>query len=1847
MQFFVPTTIVFTLLLLLSRAQGGADSVVVFNEIQYNPSGQGEEGEWLEFFNQMGIKVDLSGWKISGIGYTFPQGTFLDSGSYLVVAKNPGPAQLGPFSGSIQNGGEHLVLFNQSGRLMDEVDFSDGGLWPASADGSGATLAKRIPYSASAPSGNWTFSSQSGGTPGSTNFPDANTPPPTVISQLIVLDDVWRYNESGSDLGSGWAAVTHSEGGEWKSGPGGLGRESGVTIPINTTLRFPGLNNPFVVTYYFEREFNLGAAQVAGLRSLNLRHAVDDGAVIYINGSEVFRVNMPAGVPEATTLAASGLDVDELSATIPLPSGALVAGENRISVEVHQERVGSSDIVFGLELDAEIAGSVPGSAPRLRFNEMMPADGETFWLELVNAGAEPLQLSGITLYAGGGDLREYQLAAGELASGDFLLLDEGTLGFIPDEDDKLFLRDSDGIVLDGRKVTGRLRGLAGNGSEEWLYPAIPTPGSPNDFLFNRDIVISEIAYNPPGLPARLAQPATFDRLSLLEMDANWRCNNADESLAAGWASVAHPVGGNWKLGRAPIGRETGSLPEPLNTAWTSAEYSSATVTYYYEVDFTVSTEVFASADSLEITHQVDDGAVFYLNGTEVGRFNMPDGQVGPETLATPSVSNAVLNSLEISPAALLPGVNRMSVEVHQSSRGSSDTVFGLSLDARVETSPASEGRPFRNSDNQWIELTNRGEEAVDLAGWQFSDGVNFTFPEGSVLAPGAQTCIAGDAGLFSSSFPGASLMGEFSGTLSRSGERLELRDAARNPVDVIHYRDGGSWPDVADGGGASLELRDLLADNTVGGSWAASDESAGTAWKTYRYRKVAGSSRGPDSQWREFNMGLMGSGEMLIDDVSVIEDPDGVAAQKLTDGTFNNAAAWRLRGNHRHSVIIDDPGTPGNKVLRVLATGPTEHMHNQIETTLAGSVINGRTYEISFRARWVAGSNQLHTRLYFNRCAGVNVIDRPVDPGTPGRPNSRAVPNIGPGYSNLKHDPPVPAVGESTKVSIQAADPDGIAAMSLFYSVNGGNFQQVTMGAGPGGRYEAGIPGQSSGSVVSFYVRGNDSRGITSQFPPMGAQRPALYEVDDGRAATNGLHNFRIVMTPADVSFMHVSTEVMSNDRLNATVIDDERRIYYGCGVRLKSSERGRDNLNRVGYNVQFPADNLYQGVHEKIAIDRSQGQSPGQRELLFDIMMSNSGGVLSRYYDLVRIIAPNNALTGSATLQLARYDELFLDSQFEDGADGKVYEYELIYYPTSESGGLKRPQPDRVVGVSVSNLGDDPEAYRWFFLNKINREADDFDPIIKYAKHFSKSGNAFEEGLDDVVDVDRWLRGMAYAVLTGAGDNAAAGSQHNGAYYANPSGQIMFLPHDMDFAFNASRSIFANSECSRLTANPSRRRIYLGHLHDIITTTYNNSYMSIWTSHFAGLDPNQNWAGDLGYMNSRSANVLSQINSSIPQVNFSITTQSPLTVASGAATISGTGWVNLRTIRIQGNPEPLPVTWLNGNTWQVKLPAPPGSSAMTLEAVDFAGQVIGDRSITINNTTPVAPASAANLVLSEIMYHPGALTLEEINAGFVDPDQFEYIETMNISGESVLLEGARFIEGIAYDFAQGEILEPGARLVIARDRAAFLQRYPEASLSLASGQFSNETGLSNGGERLRLIDAGGADIRNFSYKDRAPWPESADGQGSSMVLIAPQSAPDHGVALNWRSSALPGGAPGESDALAFDGEAGADNDGDGMSDFLEYALGSSDLIAGGSQVAVINEQPGQLLIRFPRRLAADDAIVSVEVSSDLVTWVPAGDDWEIESVVPAGNGTELVTLRIPGDTSEAIFIRLSVTPRL
>ncbi len=1832
-------------------AYASADAVVVFNEVQFNPAGLSEAGEYVELFNQQGIKVDISGWRIDGIGYTFPASTIINPGAYIVVAKTPTAGQFGPFTGNIGNDGQKLRLINQSDRMMDEMTYGDDYPWPAGADGSGFTLAKLLPYTDSGRHANWTVSAQFNGTPGAINFPASGAPPPVTTVNLFNLNNPWRYNQKGPAFDATWATTAHAIGGTgvnaWASGPGALAYETSATVTIGTPLTFPGSNIPYVITYYFETEFNITAEQLASLASLKIKHALDDGAVIYINGVEAARVNMPGGPVTSTTLASSNVEAGTaLSAYVPLPTGAVVAGTNRLSVEVHQFASGNSDIVWGAQLDMDITDPVPGTTPPLRISEIPASTEAEWWVEIVNTGPAPVTLNGIIVSAAGDTAREYAIPSGNLPGGGFLLLNQATLGFRPADGEKVFLYTPGKTgLMDARQQTGRLRGRADSRGGEWAYPSTATPGAANTFVFNDSIVISEIQYNPPALAPVPAVPPTFQLDPLIPYSSVWRYNASDENLPADWAAFAHPVTGNWKSGTGPLGVETAALPVALATVLTP--YVPATVTYYFEKEFNVTTQQLATATSLEISHEIDDGAIFYLNGLELpSRFNMSAGAVNPETLAAPSVGDATLNTLVLPTSGLLVGTNRLSVEVHQSSTTSSDIVFGMKMDARVQLTPGTPGQPLTNSNNQWLELTNRSGAPVNLTGWDFEDGISFAFAPNTILAPGERACIVRDAALFSAAFPTARVLGTFSGSMSRSGEDIVLRDALRNTADEVRYYDSGAWPEFGDGGGSSIELRDLDSDNNVGGAWAASDESSRTAWKTYTYTYTAAASNGPDGQWSEFNMGMLSAGEIWIDDLSVIENPAGAATQKISDPGFNNATAWRRRGNHRASEVISEPGNAGNKILRLIATGPTEHMHNQVETTLISAITNGTPYQISFRARWVAGGNQLHTRCYFNRLAKVNVIDRPANPGTPGALNSRNVTNAGPTFTGLKHSPAVPAAGAITTVSCLAADPDGMGAMTLFYSVNGAAFTSNSMSTTGGGKYSGSIPGQIAGAVVQFYISGTDSVGATEYYPAFGLDSGALYKVNDGAAATNGWHNFRVITTNADRDWMHTSINVMSNDRIKCTVIDRENDIYYDVGLRLKSSERGRDNLSRVGYNIDFPSDRLYRGVLGGVAVDRSQGQAPGQLELLFDMMISNSGGPISRYYDFVKVLAPNSALISGATLQMAIYSDTFLDEQFENGSDGSLYEYEFIYYPTTTDNGTptgnKLPQPDGINGLGITNNGDDPERYRMHFLNKINREADNFAPIMNYCKLFSTSGTEFETLLPQRMDLDIWFRGMAYAVLSGAGDNHAAGDGHNGIFYARPDGRVMFLPHDMDFAFDAARSITANAQCATLTASPARRRQYLGHLQDVISTTYNNSYMSIWTSHFASLDPSQDWAGNLAYVNSRSANVLSQITAAIPQVAFAITTPSPLTVASSSATISGNGWVNVRDIRVLGSTEPLAVTWTGNSTWQVTVPAPPGANSLTLQALNFSGAVIGTVTITINNTTTIQPGSATNLVVSALMYHPADPSAAEIAAGFVDSDQFEWIELQNISAAVVDMTGVSFIGGIDYDFATGLMLQPGARIVVARERAAFLSRHPGAAARLAAGAFLNATALNNGGDTLLLVGAAGATIKNFTYDDTAPWPTAADGNGYGLTLIAPTTNPDHNLAANWRLSTFSGGNPGTSDSTTFAGDPNADADHDGLNARVEYALGTSDSVYNTSGVTASIGLDNFLTVTFVRSLAADDVISEAQFSTDLANWTPGSTITE----VPLGDGTVLVTARSNTPTTERGFGRVSVRPR-
>ena len=129
-----------------------ADTSVVFNEIMYHPSTNETTMEWVEFYNQMAVDVDISGWSVTGgIQYTFPSDTIVRGGGYLLLALSPETMAAltgltnvcGPFAGRLSNSGEELQLCNNSGRIVDTVSYGVDGDWPVAPNGSGESLAKR------------------------------------------------------------------------------------------------------------------------------------------------------------------------------------------------------------------------------------------------------------------------------------------------------------------------------------------------------------------------------------------------------------------------------------------------------------------------------------------------------------------------------------------------------------------------------------------------------------------------------------------------------------------------------------------------------------------------------------------------------------------------------------------------------------------------------------------------------------------------------------------------------------------------------------------------------------------------------------------------------------------------------------------------------------------------------------------------------------------------------------------------------------------------------------------------------------------------------------------------------------------------------------------------------------------------------------------------------------------------------------------------------------------------------------------------------------------------------------------------------------------------------------------------------------------------------------------------------------------------------------------------------------------------------------------------------------------------------------------------------------------------
>jgi hypothetical protein len=351
----------------------------------------------------------------------------------------------------------------------------------------------------------------------------------------------------------------------------------------------------------------------------------------------------------------------------------------------------------------------------------------------------------------------------------------------------------------------------------------------------------------------------------------------------------------------------------------------------------------------------------------------------------------------------------------------------------------------------------------------------------------------------------------------------------------------------------------------------------------------------------------------------------------------------------------------------------------------------------------------------------------------------------------------------------------------------------------------------------------------------------------------------------------------------------------------------------------------------------------------------------------------------------------------------------------------------------------------------------------------------------------------------------------------------------------------------------------------------------------------------------------------------------------------------------------PLTTSFVNvkARTFDAAAPAP-----ANISVVDNRWSPITEATFRVAAISP----AGTNLVIAELLYNPSAMTAAETSVA--DSDDFEFIRLLNISTQPVKLAEARFDSGVGFDFATGRIpvIDPGQSVLIVSNLAAFRLRYGNAYDSIIAGEFTG-TSLNNGGERLRLRTGVDTVVVDMTYDDNDPWPVGADGDGSSLILVEPEVAPNHSNPLSWVASARPGGTLGAAlqpystwrslfwdpvDAGQPDTAPAADWDHDGMSNVFEYAMGANPRRADANPIKtkMVATASGQAVeLEFRTQPSASGYAVIGQFSTELQSWHAGA---ATSPPTPNADGTVTHRLQAPASLSTSgipprLFMRLKL----
>ena len=561
----------------------------------------------------------------------------------------------------------------------------------------------------------------------------------TTVEELLISGSEWRFSDGGAYpepnsrfFDTAWA----------QPDPDFDLRFTGVT-PFYRGWTPPGVATPICcwnnvtdteftsTTYYYRQWVPITGSLFNG--TFNMRMTAADGAVVYINGKEVYRTNIAATVlqPVYTTFASGTGTAAKLGATggrvITLPGGAFVPGPNNVvAVEVHSRIKTTTISGFDFELIHTYTNRLTGAIKITRQpQDITVTEGTGAKFDVQHEGNPPYKYEwskGATKIIGATN-RILNLDLVTLADNNALYsvkVTGGTGATTPVTSSNAVLHvvaDTNAPTLLSALLDDAGQSITINFSERMKVPAATTIGNYTltnlqgetlgiSAITNADDSFKSFAITPAGplkastryfiVPKNLTDNAAKANalaagsvvsvgatFTLVEMESSWHyyADGTNPPVGATWNQKSFNDS-EWSTGNSLFGVDDSILPLPFATPLPLLDTDGkAIITYYFRRTFEGGGPT--NGLSLLLSHITDDGIVIWLNGSIAYRFGGLAGTPKYDAFAS-SVDNAVLlENIKLPITNLVAGVNQLAVELHQSSATSSDAAFAMQLDQSI------------------------------------------------------------------------------------------------------------------------------------------------------------------------------------------------------------------------------------------------------------------------------------------------------------------------------------------------------------------------------------------------------------------------------------------------------------------------------------------------------------------------------------------------------------------------------------------------------------------------------------------------------------------------------------------------------------------------------------------------------------------------------------------------------------------------------------------------------------------------------------------------------------------------------------------------------------------------------------------------------------------------------------------------------------------------------------------------------------------------------------------------------------------------------------------------------------